>query len=262
LYAAYENTGIYPEQSLYFLFNFEGQYNPLYLLAFINSSIFKFYYIEKMVTNRDTTPQLKKIHLDLFPIRKILFTTNTEEKSTFLENLEQLFETYLKDGNIERIQLIIDQYLPKDEESQIIDDDERSDVLHDFLSSLAEQMCECHTTLANESQGFLRWLVRELHKNLGELKHKAKLKEFYSFDFDTFLDLLKENQDRISLDLQERVFQERLEIEFNNSCNILMHNLDKIKKTDTLIDQIFFALYNLSPENIEAIKTALDVRGI
>ncbi len=262
LYAAYENTGIYPEQSLYFLFNFEGQYNPLYLLGFINSSIFKFYYIEKMVTNRDTTPQLKKIHLDLIPIRKIHFSTDTEEKSTFLENLEQLFETYLKDGNIERIQPIIEQCLPKNEEGQIIGDDEKSDVLHDFLSSLAEQMCECHTTLANESQGFLRWLVRELHKNLEELKHKAKLKEFYSFDFDTFLDFLKENQDKISLDLQERVFQERLEIEFNNSCNILMHNLDKIKKTDTLIDQIFFALYNLSPENIEAIKTALNARGI
>ncbi len=262
LYAAYENSGIYPEQSLYFLFNFKGQYNPLYLLVFINSSIFKFYYIEKMVTNRDTTPQLKKIHLDLFPIRKIHFTTNTEEKSIFLENFKQLFETYLKDGNIERLQPIIEQCLPKDEEGRIISNNERSDVLHDFLSSLAEKMGECHTILINESQGFLRWLVRELHKNLGELKHKAKLKEFYSFDFDTFLDLLKENQNKISLDLQERAFQERLEIEFNNSCVFLMHTLDKIKKMDTLIDQIFYALYNLSPENIEAIKTALDVRGI
>ena len=73
---------------------------------------------------------------------------------------------------------------------------------------------------------------------------------------------MKENQNKISLDLQERAFQERLEIEFNNSCVFLMHTLDKIKKMDTLIDQIFYALYNLSPENIEAIKTALDVRGI
>ena len=38
-----------------------------------------FYYWNKLVTNRDTTPQLKKIHLDIFPFPVIDFNNKTEK---------------------------------------------------------------------------------------------------------------------------------------------------------------------------------------
>jgi type I restriction-modification system DNA methylase subunit len=65
--ATFDNTGIYPEQSLYFLYGV-SQEMLLYLLAILNSKLMNMYYRNFAVTNRDTTPQLKNIDLDKFPI--------------------------------------------------------------------------------------------------------------------------------------------------------------------------------------------------
>jgi hypothetical protein len=66
--ATYDNSGIFPEQSLYFLFNNRSSLSYKYLTAIINSKLFQFVYINNLVTNRDSTPQLKKVDLDRFPV--------------------------------------------------------------------------------------------------------------------------------------------------------------------------------------------------
>ena len=68
LYAAIEDQGMYPEQSLYFLYDFPKSISPKITCAILNSKLFQFYYNVKLVTNRDSTPQLKNVHLDKFPI--------------------------------------------------------------------------------------------------------------------------------------------------------------------------------------------------
>lgn len=65
--ATFNDSGIYPEQSLYFIYG-PSKDTLLYLLAIINSRLMNIYYQNFAVTNRDTTPQLKNIHLDEFPI--------------------------------------------------------------------------------------------------------------------------------------------------------------------------------------------------
>ena len=79
LYATFDNTGIFPDQSLYFLYGKKTKESYLYYLGIINSRLFMFYYWNKLVTNRDTTPQLKKIHLDIFPFPVIDFNNKTEK---------------------------------------------------------------------------------------------------------------------------------------------------------------------------------------
>ena len=66
--ATYDESGIYPEQSLYFIFNNKTDNSLKYFTALINSKLFQFVYINKLVTNKDSTPQLKKIDLDKFPV--------------------------------------------------------------------------------------------------------------------------------------------------------------------------------------------------
>jgi len=83
LYAAYDEKGIYPEQSLYFLFNNKTELPYYFFLGILNSNVFNFYYWNKLVTNKNSTPQLKKIHLDIFPIPKI----DSEEKEKLAENI-------------------------------------------------------------------------------------------------------------------------------------------------------------------------------
>ena len=68
LFATYDNSGIYPEQSLYFLFNNHSDNSLKYIAAVLNSKLFQFFYINRLVTNKDSTPQIKKVDLDRFPL--------------------------------------------------------------------------------------------------------------------------------------------------------------------------------------------------
>jgi type I restriction-modification system DNA methylase subunit len=80
IFATIDDTSNFPEQSLYFLYTPQDRrYNLRYVLALLNSQLLGCYYINRLATNRDTMPQLKKIHLDRFPIRHIDFD-NPEEK--------------------------------------------------------------------------------------------------------------------------------------------------------------------------------------
>ena len=80
LVSTLDATGIYPEQSLYFLYNPQEDHQLEYVLGIVNSKLFQHTFLKWMVTNRDSTPQLKKVHLDDFPIRAIDFS-NTGDKS-------------------------------------------------------------------------------------------------------------------------------------------------------------------------------------
>ena len=66
--ATFDDSGVYPEQSLYFLYGPDRD-TLLYLLALLNSKLMNAYYRNFAVTNRDATPQLKNIDLDKFPIK-------------------------------------------------------------------------------------------------------------------------------------------------------------------------------------------------
>jgi len=66
--ATYDESGIFPEQSLYFIFNNKTSNSLKYYTALINSKLFQFVYINSLVTNKDSTPQLKKVDLDKFPV--------------------------------------------------------------------------------------------------------------------------------------------------------------------------------------------------
>jgi len=67
LIATFDDSSIYPEQSLYFIYDKDKDL-LLYLLAIINSKLLNNYYQNFAITNRDATPQLKNIDLDKFPI--------------------------------------------------------------------------------------------------------------------------------------------------------------------------------------------------
>ncbi len=75
LVAARDESGDIPEQSLYFAFlkdrRLSRQYHLAYFLGILNSRVMSFCFRHRKITNRATTPQIKKIHLDTLPIRPI-----------------------------------------------------------------------------------------------------------------------------------------------------------------------------------------------
>jgi type I restriction-modification system DNA methylase subunit len=68
IFATYDTSGIYPEQSLYFLFSSQKDQSLKYITAILNSKLFQFVYYNRLITTKDSTPYLKKVDLDRFPL--------------------------------------------------------------------------------------------------------------------------------------------------------------------------------------------------
>lgn len=66
--ATYDSSGIYPEQSLYFLFNQKSSLGFQAVLSILNSKLLTFLFRAKAVTNKKSIAQLKKVDLDRLPI--------------------------------------------------------------------------------------------------------------------------------------------------------------------------------------------------
>lgn len=123
-----------------------------------------------------------------------------------------------------------------------------------FFHNLAILMTEMNKRENEEIKGFLKWLEREIEADIENLKNKTALKEFHNYDFDKFLDVLKENRKNITINLSERETHERLERHFNKSMSILTPLKARIKATDALIDEIVYKLYGLTEEEIKIVE--------
>lgn len=130
----------------------------------------------------------------------------------------------------------------------------RNDTVHDLLAYLAEQMIEMNKAKNEEIRGFLKWLEREIGVAVEELTNKTAIKEYHSHGFEQFLDVLKKNKKKISIDPSDRKKQELLEEQFNKSMSMIGPVKAKICATDELIDEIVYRLYGLSEEEIKIVK--------
>jgi type I restriction-modification system DNA methylase subunit len=94
LLSTFNSTGMYPEQSLYFLYSPQDGHDLRYILGILNSALFQYVFLNWMVTNKDSTPQLKKVHLDAFPLRVINFADESDRArhERMVELVNQMLE--------------------------------------------------------------------------------------------------------------------------------------------------------------------------
>lgn len=130
----------------------------------------------------------------------------------------------------------------------------RNDTIHGLLAYLAEQMIEMNKSKNEEIKGFLKWLEREIGVTVDELQNKTAIKEYHAHDFDQFLEVLKKNKKKLSIDPSGRKKQELLEEGFTRSTAVLGPVKARIAATDALIDEIVYRLYGLSKEEIAVVK--------
>jgi REP element-mobilizing transposase RayT len=95
IFATFDGSGLFPEQSLYFIFNIQKGLSLKYITGLVNSPLFQFVYINKLVTNKDSTPQLKKIDLDKFPILVFDFSNPSEKQAhdTLVSLVDNMLQT-------------------------------------------------------------------------------------------------------------------------------------------------------------------------
>jgi SAM-dependent methyltransferase len=68
LIATYDESGMYPEQSLYFLYNNQSRLDFRFVLGVLNSKLMSLYYQAKCLTNAQTIAHVKKVDLERIPM--------------------------------------------------------------------------------------------------------------------------------------------------------------------------------------------------
>jgi type I restriction-modification system DNA methylase subunit len=127
--ATFDDSGTYPEQSLYFIYG-TGRSTLLFILAVLNSRLVNVYYRNFAVTNRDTTPQLKNIDLDKFPI---VVATNELQENALVTLTNKMLEL---NKRLQKAQKGLDEW--HDIQKQIEQTDKKIDTLVYDLYGLTE----------------------------------------------------------------------------------------------------------------------------
>ena len=197
--------------------------------------------------------QFQAPQLDVLPVRVINFTTSAKERGDQLEQVRVLYQAYLDDQDSDKILAFVTKLLLLKEDGTPDTEHEHSDVVHDLLAFLAEEMTRLNKEKQGKTRGFLTWLEREIIKgSIEDQKNKTKIKSFHEGTLEELVDVLKKN--KVIPDPCPSNIWNTINAEFSPAMANLTPLKDHIKATDELIDQIVYKLYGLTPEEIEVVE--------
>jgi len=282
--------------------------NPLYVLALLNSNLLSEFYRLMIPIKGRTFPEIRIYDFNRLPIRRVFFTTPQAERERQVAELKSFYEN----GDYNSILTRIGELLPKDadgnflafarsisvkdaiakgymteqdaEDSALKEDNpsgydesgnplEKSDVVHDFLAFLAEQMTEMNKYKREQIKRF--WVDLEgitdadtfakLQKGKQEksLAQKKPLRQFVNPESASN----KRLED--ALEWTEEAFKEFVKILAGRTPNLsdfldlyrkyapaVQTFVHRIQATDELIDRIVYFLYGLTEEEIVMVGGA------
>lgn len=230
------------------------QISLLALTAILNSSVMTFFLQQTGTDLRGGYFRMKTAYLNPFPVPNITFTTPTDERNRYLEKAQSLYQDCVRQGKQDCMRGFVEHHLRQQPE--------QSDVVHDLLGYLAEQMIEMNKQKQGEIKGFLTWLERELGTAIDSLTNKTRLQNYLGdyqkseshLTFNEILEILKKNRRKLQVDPTARKFQERLAQEYQASIDQLLPIKARLSATEQLIDQIVYRLYGLTAEEIAVIE--------
>jgi len=231
----------------------ESEYDVLFLLALINSKLFSWYAYNLIFNKAIRTMHYRPNYADFSPLRPIFFRTAATARGVLAQELVNSYNA----GDFETIISSIGTSLPKNDEADFlafvegaIGDEEKSDVVHDFLAFLAQQMLDTNAAKQRLVREFLGWLDGETAGNLDDFRPK-KYQEFWEYEFDEFYKWLNKNHEDF-----KAADHGKLQGEFDKYKAELVALTEKIERTDRLIDDIVYILYGLTEEEIEIVESS------
>lgn len=224
-----------------------------YIATILNSSISDFLYklLFGALTIRGGYIRFRE-YLQYLPIPEISFITPLEARTEIFNQLTAFYSDKILQDNIDPIMTLVKEQINCD----------RTDIIHDFLAFLAEQMLNLNQQKQKETKDFLSYLEREIGTKIENLTNKTKIRNYLGdyqkqetyFTFEEFLGILKSNKRKLQIDPSEREIQERLDNEYQNSIDTLIPIKNQLQNTDRLIDRIVYQLYGLTEEEIAVIE--------
>ncbi len=225
----------------------------LYLLSILNSKL-GWLLISNYCTEIQNGYQLIFKYLGKIPLRRISFSTPEADRRRLAEELTGLCAA----GNFDKVLEVVDGCLPMDASGEFVAEAEKSDVVHDLLAHLAEELIRMNREKQEEIRGFLAWLEDFTGAKVDDLSNKTRISAYYEADFGELLAVLKKNKRKLALDPGRRAFGEDLRREFSASMEKLGPLIARIGEVDRLIDAIVYRLYGLTAEEVEIVEASLE----
>ncbi len=266
IFATLTNEELYNTQNQFNLLAREGT-SLRFLLAVVASRLMSYYH--RRVFLDIALQRFQKILIKdarRLPIRRISFTTPAETRAALAAEAQGLAAAAVTTGDFAAVLAFV--------AAQLAAQPERSDVIHDLLVGLAEQMIAMNKQKGDEMRGFLAWLARETGAKIDDLTGKSRLRDYlgdYQKDAaplpfndpsagsgPSLLTILRKNARKLAVDPGGRKFQESLKKEYEVSLAVLLPLKARQAATDRLIDQVVYRLYGLTEEEIAVVEGSED----
>jgi len=232
-----------------------GNYLLGYLCALFNSALLSLVYSEYFGALRMSGGyfQFQAPQLDVLPVRVINFTTPEEKRGQLLKQARKLYREYLDNHDWGNILAFISECLPQKVDGTPDTEHEQSDVVHDLLAFLAEEMTRLNKEKQSKIKSFLTWLEKEILKgSVEDQKNKTKIKGFHESSFEDLLDILKKN--KVVKDPCPHDTRDTIAGEFSAAMKVLTPLKSRIEATDKLIDRIVYKLYGLTDDEMAIVE--------
>lgn len=151
----------------------------------------------------------------------------------------------------------VEHHLPLLEDGTPDTASEHSDVIHDLLAFLAEQMIDLNKQKQAIAAQFVGWLEAETDSRVEEWANKTAVQEFWAQEWATITRALQKNRGKFAQarELRGKEADAAMEplirsarAQWEASRATLEPVLATIRATDTLIDRIVYRLYGLTDE--------------
>jgi hypothetical protein len=229
-----------------------------FLLAILNSTLMEWFFKKNFNSDLNIGPDDAK----KFPIRRINFTLSSDQRVYYLAKAKNLYAYCLDKNEQDCLLGFVDHHLSQEAEE--------SDVVHDLLAFLAEEMIRLNKEKWVAQKEFLDWLVRSLNmssdknsrKGIGALTGKEKLAN-YPGDYqkgepplatDQLLEILRKNKTRLGISLSNTTMLDRIRKEYEESLQRVLPIKESLQKTDALVDAVVYRLYGLTEKEIRVVE--------
>ncbi len=231
-----------------------------YLLAVLNSTLIREYYLLSSQVGGTTKPQLYINQLKTLPIRRLSFTTPAKERKRLVEvgiteTTERIERTEGPSVSSASFSAFSGSNLGRWLDARLAADPEQSDVVHDLLAHLAEQMIEMNKEKQAEVRGLLDWVADYTGLPVEDWTLKTHVKAYYQHDWAEMRRVLDRNRRKITkVNVKGREASDQIREEWQASVEKLRPLLARIAATDRLIDLIVYRLYGLTEEEVKAVE--------
>ncbi len=256
---AYSADGEFSINTTYFMAS-----NNMFLLAVLNSSLIEFFYRSKTAIYRGGYLRFFTQYVNETPIRRIAFTTSQELRMAYLDEARQLYQQYISDSNELPLLHFVKYHLTQQPEA--------SDVIHDLLAYLAENMLGMNKEKCTLQSSFLACLETkldiqpQLDKNSGKsgletLKGKDRLlnyprdyqKNERALSFQEVVNILLENRRYFRQYPDNRLMHE-IEGKYERNVEVIEKLKQQLKQTDSLINSVVYKLYGLTEDDVRMVE--------